>query len=55
VLKIYRQPKPSKPPQNYAVWPLWFVSWAFYHNKRAGTLFVLGLALNLLFPISLGL
>jgi len=55
VLKIYRQPKPSKPPENYAVWPLWFVSWAFYHNKRAGTLFVLGLALNLLFPISLAL
>ena len=55
VLKIYRQPKPSQPPENYAVWPLWFVSWAFYHNKRAGTLFVLGLALNLIFPISLAL
>jgi 1,4-dihydroxy-2-naphthoate octaprenyltransferase len=54
VLKIYRRPKPSQPPENYAVWPLWYVSWAFYHNKRAGTLFVLGLVLNLIFPVALG-
>ncbi len=55
VLKLYRQPKPAEPPEDYAVWPLWFVSWAFYHNKRAGTLFVLGLVINLIFPISLAL
>lgn len=53
VFKIYSTPKPSEPPEDYAVWPLWFVSWAFYHNKRAGLLFVLGLVLNLLVPISL--
>ena len=45
-------PKPEQPPENYPVWPLWFVSWAFYHNKRAGLLFVLGLVINLLVPIS---
>jgi len=53
VLKIYRQPKPTAPPENYPVWPLWFVSAAFYHNKLAGGLFVLGLVLNLILPISI--
>ena len=52
VLQLYREPKPSGPPEGYTVWPLWYVSWAFYHNKRAGLLFVAGLALNLLIPLS---
>ncbi|MBI3732392.1 MAG: prenyltransferase, partial [Chloroflexi bacterium] len=46
VLKIYEIPKPTAPPPGYPVWPLWYVSWAFYFNKRAGELFVLGLVLN---------
>lgn len=52
VLKLYREPKPSEPPEGYTVWPLWYVSGAFYHNKRAGLLFVAGLLLNLLVPLS---
>ncbi len=52
-IKIYRQPKPAAPPENYPVWPLWFVSAAFYHNKLAGGMFVLGLILNLIFPVYL--
>jgi 1,4-dihydroxy-2-naphthoate octaprenyltransferase len=46
VLKAYSQPKPLAPPPGYRVWPLWYVSLAFYHNKLAGGLFVLGLAAN---------
>jgi 1,4-dihydroxy-2-naphthoate octaprenyltransferase len=46
VLKAYSQPKPAAPPPGYRMWPLWFVSLAFFHNKRAGALFVLGLAVN---------
>jgi 1,4-dihydroxy-2-naphthoate octaprenyltransferase len=46
VLKAYSQPKPAAPPPGYRVWPLWYVSLAFYHNKLAGGLFVLGLAIN---------
>jgi 1,4-dihydroxy-2-naphthoate octaprenyltransferase len=46
VLKAYSQPKPAAPPPGYRVWPLWFVSLAFFHNKRAGALFVLGLVVN---------
>lgn len=46
VLKAYAQPKPASPPPGYRIWPLWYVSLAFYHNKLAGGLFVLGLAAN---------
>jgi len=50
VLKTYREPKPEEPPEDYPVWPLWYVSAAFYHNKLAGGLFVLGLILNWVVP-----
>lgn len=50
VLRIYRRPRPSEPPPENPVWPLWYAPAAFFHNKRAGTLFVLGLILNLLVP-----
>jgi 1,4-dihydroxy-2-naphthoate octaprenyltransferase len=46
VLRAYGQPKPAAPPPGYRVWPLWYVSLAFHHNKLAGGLFVLGLAVN---------
>jgi 1,4-dihydroxy-2-naphthoate octaprenyltransferase len=55
VWKIYSQPKPAAPPENYAVWPLWFVSWAFYWVKLAGTLFVLGIILGAIIPFRLGM
>ena len=50
VLRIYRRPPPDEPPPNYPLWPLWYVSAAFYFNRRAGELFVLGLAINLFLP-----
>lgn len=53
VLKIYGETKPAEPPENYPVWPLWYVAAAFYHNKLAGGLFVVGLILNLFFPVFL--
>jgi 1,4-dihydroxy-2-naphthoate octaprenyltransferase len=51
VLRAYRQPKPAGPPPGYRLWPLWYVSLAFYHNRLAGGLFVLGLALNVLLGV----
>lgn len=51
VLRTYRDPRPTEPPPNYPVWPLWYVSAAFYHNKLAGGMFVVGLILNLLLPL----
>ncbi|HEY4690282.1 MAG TPA: prenyltransferase [Anaerolineae bacterium] len=53
VLGIYSKPRPERPPENYAIWPLWYVAAAFYHNKPAGGFFVLGLILNLLIPVQL--
>jgi 1,4-dihydroxy-2-naphthoate octaprenyltransferase len=51
VLRAYGQPKPAAPPPGYRLWPLWYVSLAFYHNRLAGGLFVVGLAVN----VALGL
>ncbi len=44
-LRSFRQPKPAAPPAEYPpnVWPLWFVGFAFVHNRRFGLLFMLGL------------
>src|SRR5881628_1055936 len=39
VLKAYGEPKPAAPPPGYRLWPLWFVSLAFYHGRLAGGLF----------------
>jgi len=47
VLKAYSEPKPAAPPPGFRIWPLWYVALAFYHNKLAGGLFVLGLVVNL--------
>jgi 1,4-dihydroxy-2-naphthoate octaprenyltransferase len=55
VLKIYNEPKPAEAPEDYPVWPLWFVSAAFFHNKLAGGMFVLGLIMNLIVPFSIDL
>jgi 1,4-dihydroxy-2-naphthoate octaprenyltransferase len=54
VLKAYSQPKPSEPPPDYPVWPLWFVSLAFVHTRWAGALFMVGLILNLIAPMYIG-
>lgn len=52
-IKLYSTPKPADPPENYTVWPLWFVSIAFRFTRQAGFLFILGLLLNLIVPIKL--
>ncbi len=52
-LRQYSQPRPSQYPDGTPMGPLWYVGVAFYHNKRAGILFVLGLILSLLIPVQL--
>lgn len=44
-MRAYREPKPAAPPPGYPVpgWPLWFVGFAFIHNRRFGLLFLLAL------------
>jgi 1,4-dihydroxy-2-naphthoate octaprenyltransferase len=48
--KVYSKPKPAQKPENWPVWPLWFVGWAMHFNKQAGGLFILGMLLNLTLP-----
>lgn len=45
VVPLYLKPRPAGPPEWYPqeTWPLWFVSLAFYHNRRYGLLFLVGL------------
>ena len=52
-LRFYDRPKPEKPPENYSVWPLWYVSAAFVLTRQAGALFALGLVLNAIWPLHL--
>ena len=48
IWEMYRHPKPEQAPENYppGVWPLYFVGTAFYHNRRFGLFYLLGLILN---------
>jgi len=54
VLKIYHQPPPEQAPPGYAIWPLWYVAGAFSLTRTAGGLLVLGLVLDIFYPIRLG-
>jgi 1,4-dihydroxy-2-naphthoate octaprenyltransferase len=53
LLRVQGAPPPAVKPANYPLWPLWYVAWAFVFTRLCGGLFVLGLALNALFPIFL--
>lgn len=52
--RIYSEPKPASKPEDWPVWPLWYVGWAMYFNRQAGALFILGLILNLVVPEVVG-
>jgi len=46
-----QKPKPKEKPAELpdGVWPLWFVAHAFQHNRSFGSLFLLGLILDVIF------
>lgn len=50
VWKAYSQPKPATKPENWPVWPLWYVAFAMHLNRGYGALFMLGLVLGLIAP-----
>jgi 1,4-dihydroxy-2-naphthoate octaprenyltransferase len=51
VWKAFDQPPPAEPPPNWPIWPLWYAAYAFAHTRRAGALFVLGLAVGAIFSL----
>jgi 1,4-dihydroxy-2-naphthoate octaprenyltransferase len=53
VLQVYGRQAPTTAPDGWRLWPLWFVSWAFIHTRRAGALLIVGLVLNALIPVHL--
>lgn len=49
ILPMFRVPKPDQKPADFPdVWPNYFVAAAFYHNRRFGLLYLLGLILSAL-------
>ncbi len=49
-LRVYNKPKPDSPPDNYPIWPLWYVAWAFRLTRLAGALLVVGLLVGACYP-----
>ncbi|MGZ6347883.1 MAG: prenyltransferase [Anaerolineales bacterium] len=47
------KPRPSEPPAGYPIWPRWFSTVSFVHNRTFGNLFILGVALDTLVRILL--
>ena len=48
IWRAFGRPRPERPPPGFPVWPLWFAPLAFLHARRAGALFVIGLAAGVL-------
>lgn len=48
LLPMYRNQKPERKPEGYPeeVWPLWYVASAFYHNRRFGIAYIIGLVID---------
>jgi 1,4-dihydroxy-2-naphthoate octaprenyltransferase len=45
----YAKGRPEKPPPDYPyqIWPVWYVGISFVHNRKFGSLFLLGLVLDI--------
>lgn len=50
-INVFLKPKPDTKPDDYpeTAWPLWFVAYAFVHNRKFGILFMFGLFLETLY------
>jgi 1,4-dihydroxy-2-naphthoate octaprenyltransferase len=49
-VRVNWHPRPAQPPAEYppGIWPLWYSAFAFQHTRRFGSLFLLGLVLDLI-------
>jgi len=46
IYPIFFKPKPETAPEGQIGWPLYFVGYAFYNNRKFGSLFMLGLLVD---------
>ncbi|MEW5828029.1 MAG: prenyltransferase [Chloroflexota bacterium] len=53
IYPIFLKPKPETRPEGSIGWPLYFVGYAFYNNRRFGSLFMFGLLADVLIRIFL--
>jgi 1,4-dihydroxy-2-naphthoate polyprenyltransferase len=44
---VFSKPKPTEPPPDDPIWPLFFVGIAFLHNRRFGSFYLLGIVLDI--------
>jgi 1,4-dihydroxy-2-naphthoate octaprenyltransferase len=48
---IFLKPKPTVQPEGQPGWPLYFVGYAFYNNRKFGSLFMFGLLIDVLLRV----
>ena len=46
IYPIFLKPKPETRPEGQLGWPLYFVGYAFFNNRKFGSLFMLGLLVD---------
>jgi 1,4-dihydroxy-2-naphthoate octaprenyltransferase len=46
IYPVFLKPKPTTKPEGQIGWPLYFVGYAFYNNRKFGSLFMFGLLLD---------
>lgn len=51
-LQVMSRPTPASPPAGYVGWPLWYHRVCLVHNRAFGWLFILGLAVGVIWPAS---
>jgi len=49
--KVFLKPKPTVKPEGQPGWPLYFVGYAFYNNRKFGSLFMFGLLIDVLLRV----
>ena len=48
---VFLKPKPTVKPEGQPGWPLYFVGYAFYNNRKFGSLFMFGLLIDVLLRV----
>lgn len=51
IYPVFLKPKPTTRPEGSRGWPLYFVGFAFYNNRRFGSLFMFGLLIDVVLRV----
>ena len=51
IYPIFLKPKPATRPEGQLGWPLYFVGYAFYNNRKFGSLFMFGLLIDVVLRV----